>query len=485
VPVYPPLSGYYPTFLRLRQQATSNTGTPYIAGASSDGTYFVDQNGAPRVWFGDIPWAILGNGGAWNSGDYQTTFTNYFSQRAAQGYTVCEVSWASFSGGSAAFVHADGSDWDAAFPFSSTTNPSTTPNATFWARRDALFTTALKYGITVVCNITTVCLSAGSPDTAPQTAWTTQQWTDYGTFLGNRYKGQPNIMWIVGDDYFGGVDTGLNAMRTAMRTAGDTHLWSIQNYQETTSRQDLSTLGKDPNSFDVHADFEWCYSYNVSYDVAERAQLYTPTGSDDHQGVVPGGWMDGFFLASGVSAGQSDTRLERQMIWWALSSGAAGVNTGDNDVWVWVSTSAAQVTGKTFYSSTMPAIINTYKALPNWWQLAPDTSSVLVTAGRGSHASAITSGGGGTPYTANTDTYVTASRTPDTGSGSTLAVIYSGKALNITVDQTKMRSGYTATWVDPLTGATTAGTPGSTYNSATAVGNNSAGDPDWVLILRG
>jgi len=45
-----------------------------------------------------------------------------------------------------------------------------------------------------------------------------------------------------------------------------------------------------------------------------------------------------------------------------------------------------------------------------------------------------------------------------------------------------MAAGYGAKWMDPVTGATTTATVASTYNS-TAQGNNSAGDPDWVLIL--
>jgi hypothetical protein len=36
--------------------------------------------------------------------------------------------------------------------------------------------------------------------------------------------------------------------------------------------------------------------------------------------------------------------------------------------------------------------------------------------------------------------------------------------------------------MDPVTGATTTATVGSSYNS-TAQGANSQGDPDWVLIL--
>jgi hypothetical protein len=361
-------------------------------------------------------------------------------------------------------------------------DPTTTAVSGFWARRDYFFTAAARNGITVMINTTTPFLADTS---IPQYSWTTTQWSAFGTFVGTRYRNTPNILWIVGDDYFGGKDTELGSWLTALRATGDTHLVSIQNYQETTSRQDIFSLTKDPLTWDVHAQWEHGYSYNVSYDVVEKAQTYTVTGSDDVQHTVPPLWADGFFLASGTGTGQTDVRLERQMIWWALSSGACGVQTGDNDIWGWASTSAAQITSKSFYTSTMPAIVRAFSNLPRWHQLTPDTSSALVTAGRGIHASAITSGGSGTPYTANTDDYVTASRTPDSGSGSSLAVIYCGLAMNITIDQSKMVAGYTATWLDPVSGAQTAGTPGSTYNSTTAVGNNSAGDPDWVLVLKG
>lgn len=453
--------------------------TPYIVGASADGTHFIDQYGNPRLFIGADDWNILAGGGAWNSGNYQSTFDTYFAQRAAQGYTAVEVSWASYANALSALPHTDGSDWDAVFPFSTSMNPSTTPNSTFWARRDYFFTSAAANGITVVMNVTTPSLW----DTIPQRSWTTTQWQNFGTFLGNRYKTQPNILWIFGDDYFGDLDSNLSACLTALRATGDTHLVSMQNFQEATSRQDIYTLTKDPNPFNVHSQYEWGYSYNVSYDVVEKGQIYTPTVSDDVQGVTPVLWADGRYLSTSVGAGQTDDRLQRQMVWWALSSGACGVSVGDDAIWVWASSSAAAVTGRAFYTSTMPAIAAAFGGLTNWQKLHPDTSSQLVTAGRGTHAAAIVSGGSGTYYIANTDNYVTASRSPDTGSGSALAVIYCAQAMNITIDQTKMASGYTATWFDPLTGATFAGTPGSTYNSATARGNNSAGDPDWVLVL--
>jgi hypothetical protein len=203
------------------------------------------------------------------------------------------------------------------------------------------------------------------------------------------------------------------------------------------------------------------------------------------QGQIPALWADGHYLNGSVDASTTETRLMRQMVWWALSSGAAGVSIGDEAVWPWASGSAAAVTGNAFHTAFIPAVSAAFRGLPGWHQLYPDTSSQLVTAGRGTHISPIVDGGSATPYIVNTDNYVTASRTPDTGSGSSLAVIYCGLAMNITIDQTKMKAGYTATWLDSANGATYAGTTGSTYNSTTARGNNSAGDPDWVLVLRG
>lgn len=466
----------------LTVTATLNAGSPMtIVTSSSDGQYFIDQNGNPRLYVGEDNWSMVADGGA--PGTYTTVWNAYFTNRQAQGYTAVEVAWCSYPNPSVATTFQTGQDWDGTWPFgASHMDPTGTADSTFWGRRDQFFSIAASYGFTVVVNITTPSL--GLTPAPAQKTWTTAQWQAFGTFLGNRYKNQPNIMWIFGDDYFGDIDSNLSACLTNIRAAGDSHLASIQNYQEATSRQDISTLTKDPLAFDVHAQFEWGYSYNPSYDVVEKAQNYTVTASDDVQHVVPPLWADGFYLASGTSAGQTDTRLERQMIWWALSSGACGFSTGDNEIWVGGSTWPNPVTSKSFYTSVMPAITTAFKNLTGWHLLAPDTSSVLVTAGRGTHVTPITSGGSGTPYIGNTDNYVTASRTPDSGSGSDLAVIYCGLAFSITIDQTKMRSGYTVTWIDPVSGATFAGTPGSTYNSATARGNNSAGDPDWVLVLQ-
>ena len=434
-----------------------------IASVTIGPTWFTEIGGStPELIVSAEDWGLLSNGTINNSGDYAKTFDDYFTARAKQGYNGVEVSLFSFTGLTGA---NDGDDWDGVFPFTPSTDPTTAANSAFWARRDYFLSSAASHGFRVFLNVTTPFLDAG----AFTASWTNTQWTALGTFLAGRYAAQTNIMWIVGDDYFGDHDSGLNALLTALRAGGANQPISIQYYQEASSRKDIfngSTLAWGSGN----AQYNWGYSYNVSYDVVEKMGL--------EANPIPYLWADGLFLASGTT-GITDVNLVRRMVWWALSSGSKGFNVGDNDMWTWPSTAYGQIAAKSFYTSQVPAISTYFRSLPNWHLLIADTSSQLVTAGRGTHASPITSGGSGTPYTSNSDAYVTASRTPD----GTLAVIYMSHPSTITIDQTKMVAGYTATWVDPADGTTSAATPGTTYNSGSE-GTNSVGDADWVLVLK-
>ena len=133
-----------------------------------------------------------------------------------------------------------------------------------------------------------------------------------------------------------------------------------------------------------------------------------------------------------------------------------------------------------FFANNLRNIVKFFTSLPGWHQLLPDLSSSLVTGGRGTRVSGYASGGsGGTYEPAFTNSWVAASITP---SGS-LAVLYLPNATTVTINSRLMQSLYTATWVDPVSGATSPATPGATYNSA-GRGNNSQGDPDWVLVLQ-
>lgn len=447
----------------------------YITGVNSDGTYFIDQNGNPRMFVGEDCWFMLINAGRWG-GTYQTDIDGYMAARAAQGYTAVETCAYSNDDGSHTMVYGDSRDWDGTWPFNSTTDPSSGLNETFWVRRDYLFASGAAHGITPVLSM---CSLVGTSALLnPCWGWTNQQWSDYGTALANRYKTVPNVLWIYGDEVNTANDTGVGVMLTALRAAGDTHLFSIQNGYPTTSRQSVPD-GGIPNSYigPSWAQYNWCYDYCQSYNTVIPAhQESTGTG---FTGTIPCIWADGYYLDTGTTGGITNRHLERLNWWWALSSGACGCTTGDGNVFQWNAASLAYISNTSnptvgnFYVSQVPAIVNAFSSLTNWQHLYPDVTSALVTSGRNTFATA-----GNYYYTDNSDTYVTAAKTPD----GSLAVIYMSHPGTITINQSQMAAGYGAYWLDPANGAKTTVTAGTTYNSTTQ-GTNSEGDSDWVLVL--
>jgi hypothetical protein len=68
-------------------------------------------------------------------------------------------------------------------------------------------------------------------------------------------------------------------------------------------------------------------------------------------------------------------------------------------------------------------------------------------------------------------------------------VAYIPAVRTVTIDMAKLGSNIIARWYDPTSGTytTTAGSPFSNVGSRsfTPPGNNSAGDADWVLLLKG
>ena len=438
--------------------------------------WFTDNLGNPKLWVATETWGLPIHAGLNSSGNWQGDYDTFFAQRAAQGFTVMMTDpvWASGS-----FTTYGGNTWDGLTPLTGGgTDPSTGLNSTFWARIDYMLSSAESQGITVGLVVNNV-----GDDTASGIygSWSTTEWTEWGTALGNRYKNTPNLIWLIGNDAFSPYsDTVWNAAKSGITGTGDTHLWSAWYNAECTSRYDTSANTAEPWGVS-NASFDFCYTYNAGYWAIEYA--YLEVADEGAASLLPVIWGDGYF--SGDSSGQGyDSTLDRAMRqewWWCLASGARGILGEAENVYPWQSGAAAAVTGDWFFANNAPNIVTAFSGLTGWHKLIPDTGNALVTAGRGTRVTGYTSGGSGGQYEpAFTNSYVAASKTPD----GTLAVMYLPAHATITVNQSLLPAGYTATWIDPVSGAKTAATTGSTYNS-TAKGTNSQGDPDWVLVLQG
>jgi Protein of unknown function (DUF4038)/Putative collagen-binding domain of a collagenase len=467
-----------PTALQ-RRRARKPGGPAFLTQVLGSGTgkYLADQFGQPWLCRGDSLWALVNNAGyAGGATTWQSDITLYFSTRAAQGYNAVVIDCLCSYYEGLTLNYPDGSTWDNVHPWSGSIG---TLNNTFWTRFDYCITQAALYGFTVFLNPadTYAFIESG----AALVGMTGAQATSYGTALAARYATAPNIVWLFGNDYGGSYDTQYANILTALRAGGDTHLVTVENLTEGDSR--FSDYTNAVWSFGTaHADFNAVYSYGgcypcINYAYAESSPLAV---------LLADGWYDQTGTATAPAAARDFMRL---LTWWSLSSGSRGYIYGDQSLISW--NPHTDLTTIPFATTDLNLIWNAYAALPGWHQLVPDTSSALVTAGRGTALPVFASNtsnsytgipGGGNLGSARSY-YVTASINP----AGTLAVIYLPDATGtqnggpISVNGALMHAGYTAWWMDPATGALTSATIASTYSHS---GANSQGGADWVLVLR-
>lgn len=467
---------------RAIPSASAPSGPAVITGLSGSGptAHFTDQYGQPRLLLADTPWDLLANAGM-NNTSWQADIDGYCNARGPQGFTAAEI--AVFSSPANSTPYTAGGTWDGVLPFTGN-NPGQL-NSAFWARVDYFIAGCARNGITAWLNLAYGDNFTAGPDLEQ---YTLTQMQNFGAALAARYASTANIMWQYGGDYFGNTtdDAILSAILTGLRGGGDSHVISIENSTETTSRQALQSPFGTETWGAGHAQYSSVYTYIQTYFGIRYAYLTEAS-------PLPAIWVDGLYYKSGAASPLTYFDLydrgERQMVWWALSSGARGVNCGSEGVWPWSDTVSGsgpgsnlfEVTNEYYYAFTAGNIRRAVEALPGWWKLLPD-NGVLITAGAGTPVATDSGVHYGETFT---DSYVTASYAAD----GSLALIYLSHATAITIDQTKMRAGYTAKWIDPDSGASYAGTTGSTYNSGAADGSkailNSVGDPDWVLALIG
>lgn len=471
------------------QTAGGNTVPLHIAGLSASSTsqagHFTDQNGQPRLMVMDSIYPMLSNAGRWNGsggGTWQQDIANFCTARAAQGVTAVFTELVASNDPIAGFgtVYLNGNTWDNVPPFNTGQDPASGLNNNYWTRLDYFFSQAQANGITVLplldCQYnsnTGECFSG----------WGTTQYQTFGSALGARYKNQPNVLWLVGDDSFPGAsgsnfDNFFTAFLTGLQSAGDTHPISVFWQAEYTSRYATDTNAQSTWGV-AHAQWNCCYTYNCGYWIIEYA--YGEVANEGAATLLPPAWTDGYRLSGSSTYSSTQDRAWRQEIWWCLTAGARGILTYSTNNYNWDSASSpGSVTTDWSFVNALPNIVAAYSSWTGWWQLLPDLSSAFVTAGRGTRVAGEVSGGSGAIYEpAFTNSWVSASITP-TGN---LAVCYLPNHTTITCTTAMLAAGWAAHWIDPVSGAASSAGAGPTFNS-TAKGSNSQGDPDWVLVFH-
>jgi hypothetical protein len=450
---------------------SASSSSPFPLKVSGNGRYLETASGAPWLMVGDSPQSVIG--------DLSTSSASqYFADRESHGFSAI---WINLLCDSYTECASDGDTYDGIAPFTSGTDPSSynlaDPNSSYFQRAYSIVQEAEADDQEILLDPieTGGCESGGWISTLENngngTVNTTSADYAYGQYIGNYFKSLPNIIWAFGNDFqcytYGGndadlydVDQGILSTDPGALTTMELNFCNDGGYTCIGSSSDDDT--EDSWNFSLNA----AYTYSPTYAEVLHAYNQTPT--------IPA------FLVESNYEGQDNpytdggsTQNLRLQEWWTMTSGAAGQMYGGPSYGI--ANGFSDSTIDTVGVQQLEYQTNLLDSLGEWYNLAPDQSHQLVTAGYGT-----------CPTTGSEDgvNCVTDAETSD----HTLALAYLPEGGTITVNMAQMAGATTVRWFDPTDGDFTSisGSPfaNSGSHSFTPPGTNSGGDSDWVLVFQ-
>jgi len=424
---------------------------------SANGRYMLDASNAPFLIIGDAPHSILANLSNSDAATYLTNrgqrgFNALWIELLCNGYT--------FGYGTEGTPNY-GRDVNGNNPFTSTLGGGfydlTTPNEVYWSHVDYIVQQAAANGLQCVF---TPLDQGGWTQTSLVNGTTRCQ--QYGQFLGNRYKNYPNIIWNFGNDFqqwrTQQNDAVILAIADGLRSADSNHVITIQlDYFVSESQDDTNWIPR--------INTNGVYTYYPTY--AETLVAYNkPT-------IMPVLFLEENYEDESNVGELGTPKVLRRQEYWSMGGGAlAGHMYGsywtDRFANGWQSHLNTQAVTELGYFK------NFFNSI-HWYDLVPDQSHTFLTAGYGTFNDR--------GHVGDND-YATGLRTLD----GTLGVVYTPVSHTLTIAMSGFAGPVTARWYDPsadtFTNISGSPFPNSGSHNFTTPGSNSAGDPDWVLLLQ-
>lgn len=431
---------------------------------SGDGRQVLRADGNPFYFVGDA-------GNSISVQSSQADIVTYLADRADKGVTVVWLSMIEhrFSDNTPEWRNSHGD-----LPFSATLGSSTplspdftTPVEAYWANIDWIINKAAEYGITFLATPAYCGFGQGVEGWAQAIFDNgTTNMTTYGTFIGNRYKGFPNIIWVMGGDSapsgtVGNLTTHYNNLAAAIKAAGSSHLFTAHPGPGHSAFTDYNQTWLD---------------INASYNNGNATDTHKNTRLARQETVKPAFFFEGTYGNEGSS---TDLDQRTEMYQGFLAAGVGAVH-GQDPQWYFGTNSGVSchssgfptVTGLDWHntlslqgSQYLPFLKRLMVARSAISTLTPDYAHSVVTAG---YDTGGVEGATYCPVMASNRMLVAYNRQ---GSGTGLTV---NKA-------TFVSATFNANWYNPRDGTTTsAGTVamGSGTQVFTAPDAN-----DWVLLL--
>jgi hypothetical protein len=392
--------------------------------------------------------------------------TTYLTDRASRGYNAVWVAAVDGPAGGGYSPNAPKNYYGYA-PFDGA--DFTNEDANYWAYVDSVISQAQSLGITVFLN--PYFAGEGSADPgylSSALAASDATMSAYGTFLGQRYKGYTNIVWLLGGDAepsVGGLYQKLDDVGSAIAAADPNHLITLEACRLCVADSYNSVQAYQEQSLAVPSwlTINWAYPQTTTtIPVAQAAYNQSPF-------LAPLCGENFYELENSTT----ELNLRFEQYGEILSGCYLGRIFGNGAIWSFDSPkgSSCCTSGSPTWQSQLGSagsVSQEYQgrlfSSREHWLLVPDINHTVVTGGYGSGL-----------------TTTTAARTSD---GQTIiAYIPNGNATTITVAMSQITSSTStvqAWWFNPSSGAATnIGTlPNSGTHSFTAPNSS-----DWVLVL--
>jgi hypothetical protein len=409
---------------------------------SADGRYLVDAADRPFFYHADTAWALPRNATLADANEY-------FERRAKEGFTAIHLHAVTKEVGPVKNVNGDE-------PFAPL-DDILKPNEAYWRHVDAVLEATESHGL--VAAVSALWVRWGGRD---REGWrnelTEANAAKYGEFLGRRYAGRMNILWILGGDDNPHEDRAAIALLArALRQAAPHHLITVHNQPEHSSAAFFASAPW----LDVNAAYT--YREVSPHVLSEWTRPYT---SGKPKPI--------FLIESGYEHESNDQRpgtphrVRRQAYGAILSGALMGHAYGHREVWRF---SPKWREGAADVGAQHMRHVRELFATRDWWKLRPDLEHELVP----SRVDRVSPGEEG---------WASAARAAD----GSFAIVYLPAGRPVVVDMQHVTGTVRATWFDPTNGSTqfAKGRPWreKTWAEFTPPQKNHDGDADFALVLE-
>jgi hypothetical protein len=412
--------------LVLSCAAVLDAGDRYPIRVGPDHRHLVDQSGTPFLVEGDAPWSLI-------TGLMNEEAEKYLETRRQQGFNSVIVNLIEHKFHGPVNRYGEG-------PFL-TPGDFSTPNEKYFEHADWVIRKAAEKGIQVF--LAPIYLGYIGTDEGwieELKANGAEKARDWGRYVGKRYRGFDNIVWIIGGDRNPDeAREDVDAVAQGIKETDDRHIVTAHCHPENSAIDQYRKEG--------WIDLNDTYTYGI---VHQKLR-----GDYDRQPVMP------FVLIETTYEGEhnaSAVQIRRQA-YWAILSGATGQVMGNRPIWLF--DPGWETALNSVGAQDMKRLYLLFSFHP-WYQLVPDEKHEVVVDGLGEF---------------NGMDYLTAARASD---GSTvMAYIPTSRTITVQMNSLSGREA-AAWWFNPRTGQVTeAGEfPTSGKREFTP-----PFDGDWVLVL--